>query len=137
VSLTETKLGMQPCRLMLRRIATEPATIDMLRAYLMIASLAATLLIAPVLLSHFLFAVPENAFQSMSFRSSAASMVLLVGLATKLMARRAFHIAVVKHHVKFDGAASQHIILTRGCRHLDLVILHLRLTRQSGSLHLG
>jgi hypothetical protein len=108
----------------------KPSTLDMLRAYLMTASLAATLIIVLVLLSHVLLGIAEITFQSTIFRLSAGATIICLVLATKFTARRAFETALVSRQILFDDSGSGGVGLARECRKRELVILHLRLSRK-------
>jgi hypothetical protein len=106
------------------------STIDMLRAYLMTASLAAMSIEIAVLVSLELFGVSERVFTSTVFRASAASAIIGAVLMTRHVARIAYRSAVTHHYATLGGTNSQSVAVSPVCPVRMLVILHLRFNRR-------
>lgn len=108
----------------------KPSTIDMLRAYLITASLAATLMEAFILLALFPFSVPAADFQSTPFRLMACVLIVGAVMLVRQLARAAYRSAVANKYATFRGSQSQVVALSPGCPGRSLVILHLRFNRR-------
>jgi hypothetical protein len=108
----------------------KPSTIDMLRAYLITASLAATLMEAVALLALFPFGMSEEAFQSTPFRLVACASIVGAVMLIRQLARVAYRSAVANHYATFRGSHAQEVALSPGCPGRRLVILHLRFNRR-------
>jgi hypothetical protein len=108
----------------------KPSTIDMLRAYLLTASLAAAFLEVLVLIGHLLFGISEAAFLSVSFRLGVAVVIVCIVLATKRIAHGAFRSAVSNRYATCGGARSEAVYISPECPVRALVILHLRFNRR-------
>lgn len=107
----------------------KPATIDMLRAYLMTTSLAAVVTEVLVLVALFGFGMPEYTVHSIAFRVGVVIAVAIIVLVTRQLAQAAFRSAVSNHYATFCGG-SQSISVSRRCPVRQLVILHLRFIRR-------
>jgi hypothetical protein len=103
--------------------------IDMLRAYLLTASVAAILIEVPVLLALDLFRISEKVFASMSFRAGVAIAIVMLVLATKRLASIAFRSALAHHYATISSARPETISVSSSCPARMLVILHLRFNR--------
>jgi hypothetical protein len=111
--------------------AMRPSTIDMLRAYLLTASLAAIAIEAAALLSIGLFGVSEDVFTSMTFRVASIVAIVCMVLVTRQVARAAFVSALSHRYASFSEEHSNAIILSPACPDRMLVSLHLRFNRQA------
>ncbi|HEY1996284.1 hypothetical protein [Paraburkholderia sp.] len=112
----------------------KPATIDMLRAYLMTTSLAAVFIQAVVLLALFGFGMPEYEVHSVAFRVGVLVAVAGIVLATRQVAQAAYRSAVSNCYATFSGAGSRIISVSPRCPVRQLVILHLRFIRRRADL---
>jgi hypothetical protein len=79
----------------------KPSTIDMLRAYLLTASTAATAIEAAALLAIGLFGVSEDVFTSTTFRAATVVAIACMALVTRRVVRAAFVSALSHHHASF------------------------------------
>jgi hypothetical protein len=111
--------------------ATKTSTIDMLRAYLVTASLAATAIEALALLSIGLFGVSEHVFASVTFRVASVVTIVCIVLVTKRVARVAFMSALSHRYASFTDGHSNAIAVSPVCPVRMLVILHLRFNRRA------
>lgn len=109
----------------------KPFTIEMLRAYLQTASLAATAIVAAVLLSIGLFGVSEGVFTSTMFRATTALTIVCVVLVTRQVARAAFFSAVSHRYASFTDQHFNSISVSPACPMRMLVVLHLRFNRKA------
>ncbi|SIO45515.1 hypothetical protein [Paraburkholderia phenazinium] len=107
-----------------------PATIAMLRAYLLTASLAAAAIQMVALLSIGLFGVPEAVFTSGPFRLVAVASVVCIVLVVKRIARAAFLSALSLDYATVTDAHSNTTSVSPVCPVRMLVILHLRFNRR-------
>jgi hypothetical protein len=112
-------------------------TIDMLRAYLMTASLAAMSIEVGVLVSLEVFGVPEQVFGSAIFRLSACFVIVATVLVTKGVANLAYRSAVEHRYTKTTKtqggngqSEGQSVAVSPACPVRTLVILHLRFNRR-------
>jgi hypothetical protein len=110
--------------------AMTPATIAMLRAYLVTASLAAAAIQMGALVSIGLFGVPEDVFTSGTFRLAAAATIVCIVLLIKRIARAAFLSALSHEYAIVTDAQSNATSVSPICPVRTLVILHLRLNRR-------
>jgi hypothetical protein len=106
------------------------STIDMLRAYLMTASLAAMSIEIAALVSLELFGVPAYVFTSTIFRVSALSAIIGAVLVTKHVANVAYRSAVAHHYATSSGSSVQRVVVSPTCPGRMLVILHLHFNRR-------
>jgi hypothetical protein len=104
----------------------KPATVDMLRAHLMTASVLAMGVEAAVLISLLLFGLSESIFDTPSFRWLVVVMLAGGVMAARWLASIAFARAVRSHHATCRMAPSEFVSLTSNCPLRNLVILHLR-----------
>lgn len=111
-----------------RNEAMKPATVDMLRAHLMVASLTA--LAADVLACVTVAALPgtQHLFVSAAFRFAALAMVAGGVIVARQVAQAAFHLAVADRYANVAGLYARPVAVAPDCPRLWLVILHLRLT---------
>lgn len=109
----------------------KPTIPDMLRAYLIPASLGAALLETVILFAYALFRVSDSAFQTLSFRLTAAGVVVMVIAVTRQRAYIAFRRAVSERYACCHGPAGETIYLSPACPERSLVMLHLRFSRRS------
>jgi hypothetical protein len=79
------------------------ATIDMLRAYLLMASLAGTLMEFVVLVAIVVFGCSEGSFESTTFRLTVMLVLLAAVLATRQIAGATFRSAVANRYATFSG----------------------------------
>ncbi|WP_122157479.1 hypothetical protein [Paraburkholderia sp.] len=107
-----------------------PATIAMLRAYLMTASLAAAAIQMAALLSIGLFGVPEAVFTSGPFRLAATASIVCIVLLVKRIARAAFLSALSLDYATITDTHSNATSVSPVCPVRMLVILHLRFNRR-------
>jgi hypothetical protein len=112
-------------------------TIDMLRAYLMTASLAAMSIEVGALVSLEVFGVSEQVFGSAIFRLSACFAIIATVLVTKGVANLAYRSAVLHRYTKttktkgVNGQSEgQSVAVSPACPVRTLVILHLRFSRR-------
>lgn len=104
----------------------KPSTDSMLRANVLVASLAASCIQAAVLLSVVFFRVPERVFLTGTFRLIALSVVALVVVVTRLLARAAFRFALANGNVTVWGGDRGFVSLSSHCACPLLVALYLR-----------
>lgn len=107
-----------------------PATIAMLRAYLLTASLAAAAIQMAALLSVDLFGVSETVFTSGTFRLAAVATIVCTILGVKRIARAAFLSALSHDYATITDAHSNATSVSPVCPVRMLVILHLRFNRR-------
>lgn len=107
----------------------KPSTIDMLRAYLLAASLAAALMEIIVVAALLAFGASARTFQTAPFRLGMAFVILCAVLVIKRIARAAFRSAVTNHYARFSDPRSSSVVVSAACPKRQLVILHLRFQR--------
>jgi hypothetical protein len=107
----------------------KPPAIDMIRAYLLTASLAAAGIDAIVLMALLVCGCSEDALRTSTFRLVAALAVIAVVLVTKQLARTAFRSALAHRHATVGGAPARVVSISSACPARALVILHLRFNR--------
>jgi len=112
----------------------KPSTVDMLRAYLMTASLASVFIVALALAALAVFGLSDETFQTPVFRIGAATAIICLVLLTKKAAKLAFHSAVADRHASPIGPLGHSISVSRECPGRQLVILHLRFSRRLSDL---
>jgi hypothetical protein len=107
----------------------KPAVLDMLRAWLLCASLAA-MCIQVVALVSLLFDVSEASLESVPFRLLAMGCVVTSVLLTRHIASLSFTRALRSRHATFRTAAAESgvVSVASNCPLRRLVILHLRLS---------
>lgn len=106
----------------------KPVTVDMLRAHLMAASLAA--MGAEIVLLTVLLVLPisEETFSSTPFRLIAIAVIVSGVIVIRRLAHSAFVRAMQRRYVVTNIAPSRPVRVTTRCPRRGLVILHLRLT---------
>jgi hypothetical protein len=108
----------------------KPSTVDMLRAYLMTASLASVFIATLALAALVVFGISDETFQTPAFRAGAVAAIICLVLLTKKAAKLAFHSAVANRHATPIGPLGHSISISRECPGRPLVILHLRFSRR-------
>jgi hypothetical protein len=106
----------------------KPTTVEMIRAHLVTASIAATTIDVAVVSLLFFFRFPESAFETNSFRALTFTLLLAAVLTTRHVARRAFRAALRQRHARFVGPHSDSVCVSEICPARTLVILHLHFT---------
>jgi hypothetical protein len=111
------------------------ATVDMLRAYLLTASLAATLMEFVILVAIVVFGYSQETFESTTFRLTVMLILLAAVLAIRQIAGATFRSAVAQRYATFSGVSSktvtaQTVTISPTCPGRPLVVLHLRLSRR-------
>jgi len=115
------------------------ATVDMLRAYLLTASVAASLMELVVLIAIVVFGCSEETFQTTAFRLTVMLILLAAVLAIRQIAAAAFQSAVANRYAAFSGVSSETVAaqtvtetvsISPTCPGRLLVVLHLRLSRR-------
>lgn len=101
----------------------------MLRAWLLVASLAATFIDAVALVAAGVFGVPERVFEAAPFRLGALAAIALTLVVTRNLARSAFLSAIATRHAVVSDTACQTISLSADCPLRLLVVFYLRLNR--------
>jgi hypothetical protein len=103
-------------------------TVEMIRAHLVTASIAATTIDVAVVSLLFFFRFPEAAFETASFRMLMFTLLLAAVLTTRHVARLAFRAALRQHYARFVGPDSDSVSVSARCPARRLVILHLHFT---------
>ncbi|MGF6724779.1 hypothetical protein P3T43_004148 [Paraburkholderia sp. GAS41] len=112
------------------RYTMRPATIAMLRAYLLTASLAAAGIQLLALLAIGVFGVSEDVFTTATFHIAAMASTVCIVLVTRRIARAAFVSALSHDYATVSDARSNAISVLPACPVRMLVILHLRFIRR-------
>jgi len=107
----------------------KPSTVEMLRACLLVVSLAATLIEAVVLVALGVFDVPARVFEAAPFRVGVLVVVALTLVVVRKLARAAFRAALSNRHAIVSDAGCQTVCVSADCPLRLLVIFHLRLNR--------
>lgn len=107
----------------------KPSTVDTLRAWLFVASLAATAIDAVVLVALEIFGVPERVFETAPFRVGVLIVIALTLVVTRHLAQSAFRSAVASRHAIVRDTPCQTVSLTADCPLRLLVVFHVRLSR--------
>lgn len=105
----------------------KPSIVEMLRAHLLAASLAAACMDASAVAAIVLFHVPGAVFESRGFRLGAVGAVALGTFAVRRLASHAFRRAV-RHAHAWPATGTWPARVSRACPSMPLVVLHLRLT---------
>lgn len=103
-----------------------PSMVGRVRANLLVASLAASLVQIFALLCILLFGLPERIFVSDAFGFAAMSFVVVIVIAVHILANAAFHSAHKRGYLTVWGGRHGAVSLSSRCPHLSLVVLHLR-----------
>lgn len=107
----------------------KPSTVEMLRAYLLVVSLAATFIDAVVLVALGVFGIPERVFEAAPFRIGVLIAIALTLVVTRIFARSAFRTALASRHAIVRDTPCQTVSVSADCPLRLLVIFHLRLNR--------
>ncbi|RFU48392.1 hypothetical protein [Paraburkholderia sp. DHOC27] len=110
--------------------AIKSSTVDMLRAYLITAALAAMSIQVAALVAMDVFGVSEQFFTSSLFRMCAAVVVAAAVLIVKHVANVVYCSAVAHRYATLKGANGQRVAVSLACPVRALVILHLRFERR-------
>lgn len=102
-----------------------PIVVRSIRAHLVAASIAATLIDAGVLVSMGVFDVSENTFQTPEFRFMVLSAVVVALMGMRLAAFSAYRIALRMSYVYVS--ADRTLYVRPVCRLRALVMMHFRL----------
>ena len=108
----------------------KPSTVDTLRAWLLVASLCATLIDAVVLVALGCLGIPERAFESAPFRVGVVAAVALTLVAIRALARAAFAAAVASRHATVSDSPCQIVSISADCPFRLLVLFHVRTQRE-------
>ncbi len=103
-------------------------TVQMIRAHLVTASVAAMTIDAAVLSLLVFSRYPQTLFETTSFRLLTFVLLLAVVLVTRHAAHVAFRAAVKRRHARFVGPARDAVSVSSVCPARGLVMLHLRFT---------
>jgi hypothetical protein len=109
------------------KIIMRPSTIEQLRAHLVVASLAATLIQIPVLIAMLFFRVPASVFMLPSLRLGMLATVVCIVFFIRGRSRAAFRSAVASGHVSVNGRRRPTVSLSPQCPRRLLVAFHLKL----------
>ncbi len=109
-------------------IIVKSVTVDMLRAHLLMAALAAMVVQVAALASLLLLGISESVFDSAAFRVSCVLVIVVGILAARHIAHFAFGGAVKSGHAVCCDQRTRRISVASDCPRRHLVILHLRLT---------
>jgi hypothetical protein len=106
----------------------KPATVDMLRAHLMVASLIAMGAEVLACLTLLVLPVSQSAFSSMPFRLLAIAVIASGVIVTRQFAHAAFELALQARYATGTQRLARPVAIASDCPRRWLVILHLRLT---------
>lgn len=110
------------------------STVEMLRAYLIAASMGAALIDACVVIAMFVFDVPQRVFTTVDFRLAMGASLVLLLLAMRSVANAAFRAAVSSRHATLcqSGGVSvaRPVTLRDDCPHRLLVLFHIYINRK-------
>ncbi|HEY1611861.1 MAG TPA: hypothetical protein VGG24_21550 [Paraburkholderia sp.] len=101
----------------------------MLRAWLLAASLAATVVDLAVIAAVGVFGVPERVFEATPFRVGVLVVIVLALVVIRTVARFAFRSAVATQHAIVRETPCQTVSISADCPLRLLVVFHLRLKR--------
>ena len=104
----------------------KPVTADMLKAYLIAASLTAMAIEVLAFVALLLLPVSQHDFSSTPFRIFAFSAIICGVIAIRRSAHVAFDMAVQRRHVMSYIMTSRPVSVTHNCPRRWLVTLHLR-----------
>lgn len=103
----------------------KPVTADMLRAHLMVASLAAMGTEVLALLGLLVLPVSQQVFSSATFQFIALALIVSGVLVMRQFAHAAFDLAIQSHYAT---PAGRPVLIEADCPRRWFVILHLRFT---------
>ncbi|WP_233872073.1 hypothetical protein [Paraburkholderia adhaesiva] len=109
----------------------KPSTIELWRAHLFVASLAAALIQIAVFFAILVWRIPQDVFTSSQFRLGVVALVACSVIAVRRLAHSAFHSALASRHVRFVGGQQRTVALSPHCPRRFLVLLRVRVNRQS------
>ncbi|BAO86448.1 hypothetical protein BSFA1_14710 [Burkholderia sp. SFA1] len=104
-------------------------TVDMLRAYLMTASIVAVCINGGIVIAVLIFHMSDTIFEGSLFRFIAVCSLAVSIMAVRHRAMRAFRRALECQNV-FDAGFGRPVLVDSSCPSLALVILYLRLARK-------
>jgi len=104
-------------------------TVEMLRAYLVTASLLAMGMDGTIVIVALVVHVPDAVFEGSMFRLVALTMLVACTVAVKVRAMHAFRRAV-KGRTAIDAGIGCPVLVDCSCPSLGLVIFYLRLSRR-------
>ena len=105
--------------------------IEQCRAWLFLASLSATLIQAVVFIAIVVLRVPQDVFTSPLFRIGVALAIAAAVFVMRRLARNAFRNALASGHARLVGWQRRAVALSAHCPRRSLVLLHVRLNRQT------
>lgn len=106
-----------------------PSIADMLRAYLIPASLAAAATELAAVLAFLLFRLSTESFHTISFRAGAACVIVAAVVVTRRRAYCAFRLALQKRYVCYHDTNGKTLYVSPACPQREWVILHLHFHR--------
>ena len=106
----------------------KPATVDMLRAHLLVASLTAMGAEVLACLALLVLPVSQSALSSLPFRLLAIAVILSGAIVTRQFAHAACELALDRRFATGASRPSRPVAIAVDCPRRWLVILHLRLT---------
>jgi hypothetical protein len=104
-------------------------TVDMLRAYLMTASMLAVCIDGAILLAVLVFHVPDSIFEGSSFRLISVCTLVVSTMAVRHRAMRAFQRALEFRHA-IDTGSGCPVLVDSSCPSFALVVLYLRMSQR-------
>lgn len=108
----------------------KPRTVEMLRAWLVAASIGAVCIDICVVIAAIVFDVPERIFETNDFRVAMAASLMLWLLAARSLAGTAFQSALTSRHVTLADDPAHAIAMRDDCPHRLLVLFHIRTHRK-------
>ncbi|RQH01634.1 hypothetical protein [Paraburkholderia dinghuensis] len=109
----------------------KPSTIELWRAYLFVASLAAALIQVAAFFLVLFWRIPQDVFTSSQFRLGVVALVACSVVVVRRFALNTFHSALASRHARFVGDQQRTVALSPHCPRRLLVKLHVRFNRQS------
>jgi hypothetical protein len=103
-------------------------TVEMIRAHLVTASVAAMAIDVTVVSLLFFHKFPATMFETASFRVLTFTLLLAAVLMTRRAAGMAFRAALRRRHARFVGPQGAAVCVSKMCPARRLVILHLHFT---------
>lgn len=103
-------------------------TVEMIRAHVVTACVAATAIDVAVVCLLFFCKFPESTFETTSFRALTFTLLLAAVLVARHAAHLAFRDAIRRRHARFVGPQEDAVCVSPLCPARRLVILHLHFT---------
>lgn len=103
-------------------------TVEMIRAHVVTASVAATAIDVAVVSLLFFCKFPESMFETATFRALTFTLLIAAVFLTRHAAHRAFRAAIRRRHARFVGPQEDAVCVSSMCPSRRLVILHLHFT---------